>query len=131
MAWKLPTFGGMSGGAVPGVSLGYVPQQQTIGDPRNAINLAAAQLPAKPAAAAPAMPTDTQALAKMMAQMPYFQNQMIADADARWRQFHPDATVGFSRTMNPNTGKIATGWFENQLLGRSSLQGFVDRARGR
>ena len=36
--WKLPAFGG------GGVSLNYVPQQQTIGDPRNQAVLDAAKL---------------------------------------------------------------------------------------
>lgn len=130
--WNLPSFGGAGG--TPGVSLGYVPQKQVIGDPRNQAVLDAAKLGLPAAASAKTasqMPTDTQALAKMMAQMPYFQNQIIADADADWRKFHPDATVGFSRQMNPDTGKIATGWFEDKLLGRSALQGFVDKARGK
>lgn len=48
LQWNLPT--------TPGVSLGYNPQQQVIGDPRNAAVIAAATNPAPAPAPVPVSP---------------------------------------------------------------------------
>lgn len=48
--WNLPSAG------VPGVSLGYNPQQQVIGDPRNAAVIAAATNPAPAPVPVPVSP---------------------------------------------------------------------------
>ena len=97
--WNLPAFGGAGANATPGVSLGYVPQQQAIGDPRNQAVIDAAKLgiggtSSATTPASSSVPADLASWAKAASQSSAMRQMIDERIQSDWNKFNPGAAVG-------------------------------------